>query len=85
MRAGVLIVEGEQSYLDVEAVADNTDAHLAAAVVRYRIAVGPLAGQRTMRLRGFVMATEIGRSLKVSTVFQQCLTNVQASSAGRVD
>jgi len=41
-------MEDVQPYLDVDTAPDDG---LAAAVVRYRIAVGPLAGQRTMRLR----------------------------------
>ena len=51
VRAGVLVMEAEQPYLDVDTAADDGLAGLAAAAVRYRIAVGPLAGQRTMRLR----------------------------------
>ena len=51
VRAGVLVMESEQPYLDVDTAPDDGLAGLAAAAVRYRIAVGPLAGQRTMRLR----------------------------------
>jgi spore maturation protein CgeB len=51
VRAGVLVMEAEQPYLDVDTAADDGLAGLAGAAVRYRIAVGPLAGQRTMRLR----------------------------------
>ena len=50
VRAGVLVLEGEQPYLDVDTDPGDALAGLAAAAVRYRIAVGPLAGQRTMRL-----------------------------------
>ena len=51
LRADVLVVEAEQSSLDVDTAPDDALAGLAEAAVRYRIAVGPLAGQRTMRLR----------------------------------
>ena len=51
LRAGVLVVEAEQSYVDVDTAPDDALVGLANAAVRYRIAVGPLAGQRTMRLR----------------------------------
>ena len=50
LRTGVLVIEGEQPNLDVDTAADDGLAGLADAAVRYRIAVGPLAGQRTMRL-----------------------------------
>jgi hypothetical protein len=50
LRTGVLVIEGEQPYLDVDTAPDDGLAGLADAAVRYRIAVGPLAGQRTMRL-----------------------------------
>ncbi len=51
LRAGVLVVEAEQPYLEVDTDPDDALAGLTDAAVRYRIAVGPLAGQRTMRLR----------------------------------
>ncbi len=51
VRAGVLVIEGEQPYLDVGTGADDALTGVAATAVRYRTAVGPLAGQRTMRLR----------------------------------
>lgn len=51
VRAGVLVMEAEQPYLDVDMAPDDVLAGLAAAAVRYRVAVGPLAGQRSMRLR----------------------------------
>jgi len=51
VRAGVLVMEAEQPYLDVDTAPDDGLAGLAAAAVRYRIAVGPLGGQPTMRLR----------------------------------
>ena len=51
VRAGVLVMEAEQHYLDVDTAPDDGLVGLADAAVRYRIAVGPLAGQRTMRLR----------------------------------
>ena len=62
LRTGVLVVEAEQSYLDVDTAPDDALAGLADAAVRYRIAVGPLAGQRTMRL-GVPALTEALHSL----------------------
>lgn len=44
-------MEAEQPSFDVETAPDEGLASLATAAARYRIAVGPLAGQRTMRLR----------------------------------
>jgi hypothetical protein len=49
VRGGVLIEEPEHPYLDLEF---NSPLHqLSAAAVRYRIAVGPQAGRKTMTLR----------------------------------
>lgn len=50
VRAGVLVMEAEQSFLDMYAAPDDGLADRADVAVRHRIAVGPLAGQRTMRL-----------------------------------
>jgi len=44
----VLVEEGEQPYLDLEL--NSPRGQLSAAAVRYRIAVGPLAGRKTMTL-----------------------------------
>ena len=80
VRAGVLVIEGEQLHLDVDTGADDALAGLGAASVRYRIAVGPLAGQRTMTLRvptlaealssntGALTANHDGFSLNASVV-----------------
>jgi hypothetical protein len=49
VRGGELIEEPEHPYLDLEL---NSPLHqLSAAAVRYRIAVGPQAGRKTMTLR----------------------------------
>ncbi len=49
MRGGVLIEEPEHPYLDLEL--NSPLEQLSAAAVRYRIAVGPQAGRKTMTLR----------------------------------
>ena len=49
VRGGVLIEEPEYPYLDLEL--DSPLHQLSAAAVRYRIAVGPQAGRKTMTLR----------------------------------
>jgi hypothetical protein len=49
VRGGVLIKEPENPYLDLEL--NSPLEQLSAAAVRYRIAVGPLAGRKTMTLR----------------------------------
>jgi hypothetical protein len=49
VRAGVLVEDPEQPWLDLES--GSTLEHLAAAAVRYRIAVGPIAGRKTLTLR----------------------------------
>ena len=76
----MLVIEGEQLHLDVDTGADDALAGLGAASVRYRIAVGPLAGQRTMTLRvptlaealssntGALTANHDGFSLNASVV-----------------
>jgi len=48
VRGGVLLEAGEQPYLDLEL--NSPLEQLSAAAVRYRIAVGPLAGRKTMTL-----------------------------------
>jgi Putative transposase len=48
VRGGVLVEEAEQPYLDLEL--NSPLEQLRAAAVRYRIAVGPLAGRKTMTL-----------------------------------
>ena len=56
-RAGLLIQEpGTQPYLDLQ----PEDAHdqLTAAAIRYRIAVGPAAGQRTFTIRSPTLARD---------------------------
>ncbi len=49
VRGGVLIEEPEYPYLDLEL--NSPLEQLSAASVRYRIAVGPQAGRKTMTLR----------------------------------
>ena len=49
VRGGELIEEPEHPYLDLEL--NSPLEQLSAAAVRYRIAVGPLAGRKTMTLR----------------------------------
>ena len=48
VRAGVLVAEDEQPYLDLEM--DSPYEQLAGAAIRYVIAAGPQAGRATMRL-----------------------------------
>ncbi len=48
VRAGVLVEDPEQPWLDLEV--SSPLEQLAAAAVRYRITVGPLAGRKTMSL-----------------------------------
>lgn len=48
VRAGVLVEDPDQPWLDLEA--GSTLEHLAAAAVRYRIALGPIAGRKTLTL-----------------------------------
>ncbi len=49
VRGGELIEEPEHPYLDLEL--NSPLEQLSAAAVRYRIAVGPQAGRKTMTLR----------------------------------
>jgi len=51
----------------VHAAVDNALAGLAATAVGYRIAVGPLLGQRTMRLRGTTLAESLSSTLGALT------------------
>ena len=56
-RAGLLIQEpGTQPYLDLQP--EDAHDHLSAAAVRYRIAIGPAAGQRTFTIRSPTLARE---------------------------
>ena len=48
-RGGVLVKEDEQAYFDLSL--DSPLEQLSAAAVRYRIALGPQAGRKTMTLR----------------------------------
>ena len=56
LRAGVPVIDAGQSDLDLDPAPDDA---LAGAAVRYRLAVGPLAGQRTMTLRGPTLAESL--------------------------
>ena len=49
VRAGALVEDPEQLWLDIEP--GSALEHLAGAAVRYRIAVGPMAGRKTMTLQ----------------------------------
>lgn len=55
VRAGALVTgpeeEGAQPYLDLDRPDDDALAALESASLRYRIAVGPIAGRRTLRLQ----------------------------------
>ncbi len=52
VRAGVLVEDPEQPWLDLEP--GSTLEHLAAAAVRYRIGLGPIPILRFLRVRGAV-------------------------------
>jgi len=54
VRAGVLVAEDEQPYLDL--AMDSPYEQLAGAAIRYVIAAGPQAGRATMRLHDPVLA-----------------------------
>jgi hypothetical protein len=56
VRAGVLVAEDEQPYLDLQM--DSPYEQLAGAAIRYVIAAGPQAGRATMRLRDPLLAGE---------------------------
>ncbi|NKC11512.1 MAG: hypothetical protein GKR94_04690 [Gammaproteobacteria bacterium] len=56
VRAGGWVMAGEASSLDVDSAEEDGRAGWAGAAVRDRIAVGPLAGPRTRRLRGPTLA-----------------------------
>jgi hypothetical protein len=56
VRAGVLIAEHEQAYLDL--AMDSPYEQLAGAAIRYIIAAGPQAGRATMRLQNSLLAVE---------------------------
>jgi len=52
VRAGVLVEDPQQPWLDIhpDGGGDNALEQLAGAAVRYRIGVGPIAGRKTMTL-----------------------------------
>jgi len=54
VRAGVLVAEDDQPYLDLQM--DSPYEQLAGAAIRYVIAPGPQAGRATMRLRDPLLA-----------------------------
>jgi hypothetical protein len=56
VRAGVLVAEDEQPYLDLQL--DSPYEQLAGAAIRYVIAAGPQAGRATMRLSDPLLAVE---------------------------
>jgi hypothetical protein len=56
VRAGVLMAEDEQPYLDL--AMDSPYEQLAGAAIRYVIAAGPQAGRATMRLHDPLLAVE---------------------------
>ena len=65
VRAGVLVEDPEQPWLDLEAVSPLEQ--LAAAAVRYRITVGPLAGRKTMTLHSASAVARDGVTVKALT------------------
>ena len=56
VRAGVLVAEAEQPYLDLEM--DSPYEQLAGAAIRYVTATGPQAGRATMRLQNPLLAVQ---------------------------
>lgn len=56
VRAGVLVAEDDQPYLDL--AMDSPYEQLAGAAIRYVIAAGPQAGRATMRLHDPLLAVE---------------------------
>ena len=56
VRAGVLVAEDEQPYLDL--TMDSPYEQLAGAAIRYVIAAGPQAGRATMRLQDPLLAVQ---------------------------
>ena len=56
VRAGVLVAEAEQPYLDL--AMDSPYEQLAGAAIRYVIAAGPQAGRATMRLQDPLLAVQ---------------------------
>ena len=65
VRAGVLVEDPEQPWLDLEA--GSPLEQLAAAAVRYRITVGPLAGRKTMTLHSASAVARDGVTVKALT------------------
>jgi len=66
VRAGVLVAEAGQPYLDLEM--DLSCEQLAGAAIRYVITAGPQAGRATMRLHDPLLAAEpIGATAKPLT------------------
>ena len=56
VRAGVLVAEDEQPFLDL--AMDSPYEQLAGSAIRYVIAVGPQAGRATMRLHDPLLAVQ---------------------------
>ena len=54
VRSGALVEQeyddGEQHWLDLDAGGANALSQMQSASIRYRIAVGPIAGRKTLRL-----------------------------------
>ncbi len=65
VRAGVLVEDPEQPWLDLEE--GSPLEQLAAAAVRYRITVGPLAGRKTMTLYSASAVARDGVTVKALT------------------
>ena len=61
VRAGVLVSDGEQPYLDLDL--DSPQEQLASAAIRYVIATGPQAGRATMRLHQPVLTSAQGAAV----------------------
>jgi hypothetical protein len=72
MRAGVLVAdpeeEGGSPYLNLERPDDDALATIEGASVRYRIAVGPIAGRKTLRLQVPGLTAQLGESAKPLTM-----------------
>jgi len=65
VRAGVLVEDPEQPWLDLDV--GSPLEQLAAAAVRYRITVGPLAGRKTMTLHSASAVARDGVTVKALT------------------
>lgn len=72
VRAGVLVEDPEQPWLDLEE--GSPLEQLASAAVRYRITVGPLAGRKTMTLHSASAVARDGVAVKALTAARDGLS-----------